>query len=121
MTTYWRVAALGGRVTATGAALAYATTFTGPPTTETGVGFLVAAALVLLGYVFGTRHVVLAVGWGTPATAGVLVLVEPTTEGLREVSLLVALLGLGTAVAWPAVNRGLAVANEFGERFWREN
>lgn len=119
MATYWRVAALGGLVTAAGAALAYAATFTGPPTTDTALGFLAAASLVLVGYVFGTRHPLLGAGWAVPAVAGLLVIVEPSINPLRELSVLLVLFGLGTAVAWPTVNRGLAAANEFGDRFWR--
>lgn len=119
METYWRAAALGGFVTAGGGGLAYASTLTDAPSTGTGVGFLVAAALLLIAYATGSRQTLLGAGWAVPAFAGGLVLAVPDTAALQQVAGLLAMLGLGTAIAWPVVNRGLAITNRFGERFWR--
>lgn len=121
METYWRAAALGGLVTAGGAGLAYATTLTGAPTASTGIGFLAAAVLLLVAYLTGTRRTLVGAGWAIPAVAGGLVLAIPDAAELRETAGLLAMLGLGTAIAWPAVDRGLAVTNRFGERVWLEN
>lgn len=120
MTTYRRAAMLGGLVTAGGSALAYASTRTSAPTTETGLAFLVAGVLLLVAYVAGTRHPVLGAAWAIPAFTGVVVLAVPEPAGRRELSVLLAMLGVATAVAWPAVHRGRALANRFGDRVWRQ-
>lgn len=118
MNDFGRAATLGGVVAAAGAALAYATTMFGTPSTDVAVGFLVAGALLLAGYAVGARSTVLGAAWAIPVVAAVLVLIEPTTAALRQVSQLLVGLGIATAVAWPVISHGYTVANRFGERFW---
>lgn len=118
MNDFGQAATLGGVVAAAGAALAYATTVFGSPGTDVAVGFLVAGALLLIGYAAGARNTVLGAAWAIPVVAAVLILIEPTTAGLQQVSVLLGGLGVATAIAWPVIGRGYTIANRFGERFW---
>lgn len=118
MNDFGRAATLGGVVAAAGAGLAYLIAVFGTPGTDVAVGFLVAGALLLTGYAAGNRSPLLGAVWAVPVVAAVLILIESTPAGLQQVSVLLGGLGVATALAWPVIGRGYAIANRFGERFW---
>lgn len=119
MNDFGRAATIGGVVTTAAAGLVLATIEFGDPATQTAVGFLGAGALLLGAFLFGRRTTVLGAGWAVPAIAGVVILVEPRPTALRTLAALLGMLGVATAIAWPIISRGHALANRFGERAWR--